>query len=480
MRLLVTRMLVAAVVCGGFGLTVLAGGGEKPHAVPSPPAELPMIPVVPTIPAPVPPTSQHVRFAQLVPVQGKDGKDGKEGNGEKKVELPTYAEAGPELSLGECISVAVGRHPSIKAAKLSLQSNEQGYQSLLKFGTVGTLISPDLDIRKQQAQRGLAAAAAEYQKAHNEVVQDVTRMYYTAVYAKQQQAVADDLVGKLNNLVEIIDNILKNADDPKTLEGLNRGKLLLAQIGTYEAQGKQAEARIGRQRALAALRQAMAVEESSFPFQVKDKELPVMDQQQPINKELVVDLAVCRRPELAMAAAGVDAFRLEVYAQGKIPFKRVVPTLASGTDLHSKEIPQAMRGKDYRPGAIAPEMPPQLVGSKFDRVCRAMTYSQRAETVYDSARSLVTLEAENTFFEFQLAGKKLQLAKLQYDKALELQQYFKDTAQDIKAKDVIVQGMVITAKVQSDYVTAVYEYLLALSALERVTAGGIKPSFPGR
>ena len=43
-----------------------------------------------------------------------------------------------------------------------------------------------------------------------------------------------------------------------------------------------------------------------------------------------------------------------------------------------------------------------------------------------------------------------------------------------------MQAEVIAAKAQSEYVQAVHDYLLALAALERVTAGGIRPDFPGR
>ena len=153
---------------------------------------------------------------------------------------------------------------------------------------------------------------------------------------------------------------------------------------------------------------------------------------------------------------------------------------ASAADLHSKVLPQADRGKDYRPGVVPPEMPPQLVGSKFDRVSRAITYSERAEAVYESAHTLVTLEAENTYFVFEMASEKLQLAKERYEKGLALQQYLKDTAPDIKAKDTLFAGWVVVAKAQADYIEANLNYILALSALERVTAGGIRPAFPGR
>ena len=186
------------------------------------------------------------------------------------------------------------------------------------------------------------------------------------------------------------------------------------------------------------------------------------------------------RPELALAAAGVDVFRLEVYAQGKIPFKRVVPTFASGADLHSRDIPQTVRGKEYRPGGIIPEMPTQLVGSKYDRVCRAMAYSQKADAVYKSAHSLIVLEAENGFFELELATEKLRQAKEKHDLAVDLQKYTLKNLPNIKAKDQAFQVQVLVAKAKSDYVEAVFQHLLALSALERITAGGITPAFPGR
>jgi outer membrane protein TolC len=384
------------------------------------------------------------------------------------------------MTLGECIAIAVERHPSLKAVRASTAASEAGYRALTNFGTMGTLISPDLDIRKQQAQRGLAGASGEYQKVHNELVQDVTRLYYSAVYARQQQAIADDVVEQLIDLEDLIKKILDTAKQPDDLGGLTPGKLLTVQIGLREARQLRAKAVVGRKQAMAALHQAMAADEATLPFRVKDAELPLMKQTAEITREKVVELAVGRRPELALAAAGVDVFRLEVYAQGKIPFKRVVPTFASGADLHSREIPQAVRGKEYRPGGIMPEMPTQLVGSKYDRVCRAMAFSQKADAVYESAQSLIVLEAENGFFELELATEKLRLAKEQHDLAIDLRDYTRKNIQNIKAKDQVFQVEVLVAKAQSDYVEAVFQHLLALSALERITAGGITPAFPGR
>jgi outer membrane protein TolC len=326
------------------------------------------------------------------------------------------------------------------------------------------------------------ATSAEYQKLHNEVVQDVTRLYYTAVYAKQQQQLAENVVIRMDFLVEVGRRILEDPKlDPKTLEGFNYIKLRMMQDGLLQAKKLHSTATVGRQKALAGLREVMGVDGRTFPFRVADTALPVMKQNVPITKDRVMEMALERRPELVLAAAGVDAFRLEVYAQGKIPFKRVVPTLASGADIHAKEIPQPLRtATEYRPGGIIPEMPTQLVGSKYDRVCRAMAFAQRAEAVYEKARNLIIVEAEGTFFDFELASEKLTLSKQQFDLSKDLQQRARDAQENTKAKDQLLQAEVVAAKAQSDYLQAVQEYLLALAALERVTAGGIRPNFPGR
>lgn len=452
-----TRVYVLRLIIGLVPVVALAAVGARDGA-----------PVLPTVPAPVPrPFLAKGQMPLPAPAPVPNGT----ANGET---------GGPELTLGECIGVALERQPALKAVQQSAAAIEAGERALRKFGTVSTLFSPDLEVRKQQAKRGLMATSAEYQKLHNEVVQDVTRLFYTAVYAKQQQQLAENVVVQLEFLIDVADALLKSKTDVKDLEGFNTLKLRMMQNGLLEAKKLQATALVGEKKALAGLREVMGVDERTFPFRVKDAALPVMKQNVPLAKERVVELALERRPELVLAAAGVDAFRLEVYAQGRVPFKRVVPTLASGADIHAKEIPAPSRGTEYRPGAIIPEMPTQLVGSKYDRVCRAMAFAQRAEAVYEKARNLVVAEAEGTFYDFDLAAKKLALAKQQFDLSKDIQELARAAQATTKQKDQLLQAEVIAAKAQSDYLTAVHEYLLALAALERVTAGGIRPEFPGR
>lgn len=148
--------------------------------------------------------------------------------------------------------------------------------------------------------------------------------------------------------------------------------------------------------------------------------------------------------------------------------------------MHAKEIPAPIRAKEYRPGGIIPEMPTQLVGSKYERVSRAEQFAVKAEAVYESARSLVTLEAENAFYEFEMANENLILSRQSLEYAKDLEDRVLSRQESIKEKEQVVQATITVAKIRSEYVEAVFDHLLSLAALERITAGGVRPAFPGR
>lgn len=385
----------------------------------------------------------------------------------------------PELSLGECIAIAIERQPSLRAMRSSQDATAAGQHALNSIGRIGSLLSPDLPYRKEQAQRGVIAAAADLQKLHNEVVHDVTRLYYTVVYAKQQQQFADDVGAQVAEFVKIAEALLKSA----TPGEMNQLKFDAMKVGQSRIVKLQAKARSGARQAEAALREIMGVADGSLKFRVKDKELPIMGQNVPLSKKQVVDMALERRPELALAAAAADAFRLEVYAQGQLRHRRTVPTLTSASDIHSRLLPTGTRdpGHDYRPEPISPEMPPQVVGDRKARVARTTEYSHRADAAFDKARDLMILEAETSFYYFEEASQAMAAAREGYNHSKSLIERVKERFNEPKApKETLLLGYTQAAEAQSEYVEAVFKYLLALAALERVTAGGVRPAFPGR
>ncbi|HUR52641.1 MAG TPA: hypothetical protein VMZ71_00790, partial [Gemmataceae bacterium] len=226
-------------VCLGIGLAVLLGPASGVGQ------ELPKIPVAP------------LKAPRQEP-KDKDGKGGDaEKNGDKNGEKPKPPESGPELSLGECIGIAMERSPSLRALRETQAATAASAQALNNIGSIGAILAPDLPIRKQQAARGLIAAAADIRKKQNEMVQDVTRLYYTVVYARQQGAIADDVVAQIELLVELARGLLKSPQPGD----ITQGKIDLMELGLSAAKDLRMEARTGALKAMAGLRQLMNVKE---------------------------------------------------------------------------------------------------------------------------------------------------------------------------------------------------------------------------
>src|SRR5262249_39006146 len=144
-----THIYAARLLAGFVPIALLAAAsvnGKQPAAAP----------VAPTVPAPIQVVQGHTAKKQnplpqpapLQPGSDKPVDKDKNGNHEK------YPDVGPELTLGECIAIALERQPSLKALQASTAAAEAGYKALSNFGTVSTVFSPDLEIRKQQAKRG--------------------------------------------------------------------------------------------------------------------------------------------------------------------------------------------------------------------------------------------------------------------------------------------------------------------------------------
>ncbi|HET6575647.1 MAG TPA: TolC family protein [Fimbriiglobus sp.] len=389
---------------------------------------------------------------------------------------PPAASPGSTLSLGECIAIGLERNPTVTAAVHSLHSAQAGQHALNNLPRYAQLLKKEIPVRQQQADCGVAIAEADVRKARQDVTYDVTRLYYTYVYASQQEKTANDVIVQMEVFYKVAEEIVKS--------GIRDAKIKVDQFTLYALRNRITDvklllikAEVGRQQALDALREAMGVDDS-LRFVPRDTELPLMGGT--ITKELVIRSALANRPELVQATVGVEAFRLEVCAQSKARGLQV-PTLASGSDLHARQVPQAVRtDADYRPGAIAPEMPPGLVGRKDDRVARAWELSHRQGSVYEKALNLIRLEAAVAYLNWEATTRRRDEAKRRYEDSRKM---VEDSRQIVNVKqdfELLFNNEALAGKAQAEYVEAVLEHLKAMAALERVTAGGIVPAFPGR
>lgn len=374
------------------------------------------------------------------------------------------------LSLAECIHLALEQQPALAAHRASLAAAETGRRALEKMH-LASLMARDLPIRKEQAALGVTIASAGLNQAEWETRYAVTRTYLSVLYAREQQRVADDVVANLKFYQERVSELVKKGESREwTTSTVDKISVYLGL-----AEPRQAEAARGVERALAALREAMGVG-PNYCFEVPPAPLP--DVRAEVCRELIVQEALARRGEMLQAQTAAEVTRLEVDAQGKSHMP-TVRTFAAVADIHARPIPQGVQNTEYRPGAVGLDMPGTLAGHRSSRVERARDLSARAMAVVDKTRGLITLEAEDAYFKWAEAVKKVAQTRAGADAGIRLAKFTREdfrSGQKVKIEDLLTNE-VLAGQAQAAANEARYQYALALAALERITAGGFDAGF---
>jgi outer membrane protein TolC len=375
-----------------------------------------------------------------------------------------------ELSLDSCINLGLENQPAVAAARSSLDAAGWAARGLNNLPCFAGLLSRDLPYRRQQACLGITIAEAALEQAEWETRYAITRNYFSVVYAREQVKIVSEVMIKLNEALQRVKDLLKGGD-PKTTT--NDQYNLEIEIGLLK--GRQSEATIGIARAMAALREAIGIGRD-VRFEVpKNARLP--DPVPNLNLDDMVTLALDRRGELVQANSAEQVYNLEVYAQGRSR-KLQMQTFAAGGDVHAKPIPQGVANNEYRPWALGPEMPPYLAGKKNDRMQRAMAYHDRAGAVVDKTQNLIVLEAEANYYKWKEALDKVNQLK----NVLALSKKVAESiTKEFDAKratgEQLIKARTKEDQVKAQYNEALYNHALALAALERVTAGGYRPTY---
>jgi len=385
--------------------------------------------------------------------------------------VPVPAGAGAGTSLAECIHMALERQPAIAAQRASLGAAVGGQRALANI-RLPAFIVRDLPIRRQQAGLGVEIAAASIDQAQHETVYAVTRTYFSVIYARDQERIARGVVDHFKATHDTAKRLVEGGSRDVTTGTLDR-------IAVYQrlAETKQIQAAKGVDRALAALKEAIGMGPEGS-IDVPGDKLPEPSVQ--VDKQQIIGLALARRSEMSQAGNLAEVYCLEVAAQGK-SWRARVQTFASASDIHYRSIPQGTTDPEYRPGAIGPEMPTMLVGSKADRTERARAFSARAAAVADKTRNLVALEAEDAFIKWEEATLKIPSTREAATRAAKLADDMRKdfgAEQKVKAEDLVTVE-VLSAQAQAQHIETIYQQILALAALERVTAGGFHAALAG-
>lgn len=382
------------------------------------------------------------------------------------------------FTLADCLAFAHDHQPSIHAAAASLTAASTQLHALESLHAVPLVPgSRELPIRRQQATLGVCIAQAGLSQVEHDVDYAVTRTYLAVLYARAQLTVTQELVNRLEKY-QLVGAAVK---DP---EARIKQRAAASQVVIYYqlARSRHEEAKNGVARALAALREAMGAGcDCNFDvpsenwFRVNGE--PPFAQLQ-VCKDDIVGLALARRGEIEQTETLVNVHRLEVDAQG-VNCLPTVRTFAAGADIHARPVPPAIEDANlYRPGALAPEMPTILVGSKCERQERAQNFADRAAAVAQKTHNLIALEAEEAYWRWAEGKGRIRETFQAAAAALVLQDPKVEQGLELEPVETI-RNLVFAAQGRAAYNEALYQYLLALASLERVTAGGFCAGLSG-
>ncbi len=378
------------------------------------------------------------------------------------------------LDLPLARKLALEKQPAVAAAQASLLAAQTKVKALENLGTVATLTRHDLCVRKEQAALGVLIAESRLRRAEIETLYSVTRCYWTVVYAQSQLRQVNRSLEETESKKRNLRTIREPLSRFRRERGEDRWVLDYYESLVKVLEGRREEARIGIQRGLAALREAIGVEDC---LACLDQDLPEIPT--PAECCQIVELALQHRPEIAQARLLAEVFGLEVKAQDLANNPRS-QTFAAGSDLHSAPIPTADFGEQYRPGALAPEMPTTLYGPRCLRVEQAQALHQRSLAVLAKVHGLIRLEAENTFLlwleartKFPIYEETAVLAEKAAQSALE--QLPKEESKTTIAS--MLDALLRQATHRQQANQARFHYVLQSAALERVTGGSFCPVY---
>jgi outer membrane protein TolC len=378
-----------------------------------------------------------------------------------------------KVTLEQCLQMGRERSPLLRAAAINLRSALIG-QRALESGSrvINDFLERSMPFRREQSQAGIQAATAELMQTDYDIAYNITRNYYSVVFAKQQLRVADDLLLQMGVYLDFVKEALADG-----LRGITKNTEDVLKLYIAEAEGSRAKAEVGLLNAIAALRHEMNLPQDCM-IDVVDTQIPEFKVK--LEFETVLNHALCRRGEIMLANAGQEVIHLEVSAQNTARFRVRMPTAAAATDLHYKSLPAAAKDGPYRPDPLGIALPVYLVGTRDFRVSKANAYADRAETVLENTRNLIALETRTEFNRYLVAMQRVEETRRAANSGAELVNRTRADSNNRLTDEKLLTYEALATKALAAQNEARFDLLISLSSLERITAGGVKVHFPVR
>jgi outer membrane protein TolC len=384
------------------------------------------------------------------------------------------------LTLDEAVAKALDNQPTIAAARASLNATHAARE--VAFSRFSDFAGPQIKYRRKQADLGVNIGEASVLQARLEATNAVTRTYVAVLFAKEQHDLAQRAVDRIKVTRDVAKALVDAGSKEVTKADLDR-------LDTFHkiGQSRVGEANVGIARALAALREAIGLDDKveiripeSKPGErdVKLSDLydAFIEFEKKNNSHLSCRLAIAaaqdKRPELMQASLLSQIHCLEIEAQRADCCSIYSKTFAATSDVHSRILPASIINGDYRPGPVGPEMPAFLAGMPNARAQRACFYYERSLAVLQKANNLITLEVEECCVRLKEQIRQIELLKEASAQAKKLV----DDAMVLYRNDQMKTEQLLTiqlleAQASSSLNEAYFKFGQAIGLLQRATAG---------
>src|SRR5579864_9155098 len=158
------------------------------------------------------------------------------------------------LALDDLLQLATEKQPALAAARASLAGAQDGQSGLQNLPFYAKALTRDYRQRVGQSCLGVTIAQAALWQAEWEARYAVTRNYYSVLYVRTQQTLLADVLRKLESGKKKAEAALKAGEGKITKIDID---VLTINIDFLKVKG--VEARVGEQRAIAAIREAIGV-----------------------------------------------------------------------------------------------------------------------------------------------------------------------------------------------------------------------------
>lgn len=384
------------------------------------------------------------------------------------------------LSLDDAVAKSLDTQPTIAAARATLNATHAARE--VAYSRFSDFAGAQIKYRRKQADLGINIAEAAVLQVRLETVNAVTRSYVAVLYAKEQHELATRAVDRIRVTRDAAKVLVDNGSKEVTKADLDR-------LDTFYklGQARLGEARVGTTRALAALREAIGLDDK-VDVQIPDKaqgakEVKLSDlydaftdfekkHGSKLSCHLAIATAQDRRPELIQASLLSQIHCLEIDAQRADCCAIYSKTFAATADIHSRILPANLINGEYRPGPVGPEMPVYLAGMADARAQRACFFYERSLAVAQKANNLVTLEVEEACARLKEQVNQIELlqeastrAKKLADDALVLYR------NDQMKTEQLLTIQLLEAQASSSLNEAYFKFGQAIGLLQRATAG---------